>query len=216
MMLAENDDDEDDEEEEAVDYRDRVREIQQWMNRRDSERKGEAPTLSLPRSAPSAAPAYPRYFRDNGYDENGYRRLDSEVRTRLRDAPDSSYVRHSYRRHHSWHKRWHRHVRPVYHARRHHYYTRHHHGGHQYYSHHHAHGGRVDKHHGHSFHPGNVHAQAVHGHGHGHQAMSHASAARTHPPAAKTSAKPIAHAKPAAHAKPVAAPKPAQKGRSKR
>ena len=112
-----DDDEEDEEEEEAVDYRDRVREIQGWMNRRDSERKGDAPSLNV---APVAPPqAFPKYFRDNGYDESGRRRLDGDVRARLRSAPEASYTPH-YHRQYSWHKRWHRHVHPYIHARSHH------------------------------------------------------------------------------------------------
>ncbi len=100
---AVDDEEEDDEEEEAVDYRDRVREMQEWINRRDVERKQGLEGLPQPNPPALAAP-YPKYFQDRGYDENGYRRLDGDIRVKLRDAPDyePSYNRHAYR-----HSRWH-------------------------------------------------------------------------------------------------------------
>jgi hypothetical protein len=111
---VDNEDDEEDEEEEAVDYRDRVREIQRWMNRRDTERKGGAPTLN----AVPPPPQFPKYFRDNGLDVNGYRKLEPDIRVRLRDAPeaapdaaasiDDNQPRYK-NRHHSWRTRGQRH-----------------------------------------------------------------------------------------------------------
>jgi len=120
---ADSDDDEEDEEEESVNYRDRVREIQDWMNRRDSERKGDAPSLNVAPVSPR--PAFPKYFRDNGYNENGFRNKDENVRTRLRDAPSPSYAARYHSYHHSWHKRWHKHVRPRIHGHHGHHGSRH-------------------------------------------------------------------------------------------
>lgn len=198
LQLAAEDDDEEDEEEEAVNYRDKVREIQQWMNRRDSERKGEAPTLDVT----PAPPAYPRYYRDSGSDAGGYRRLDREVRARLGSAPEAGYTprhhRHSYR---SWHKRWRRHVSPVVHARhhRHHYHSRH------------RHSEGVSRHyHGHGKHGRAFEAPARGKHAAKAPAPRHA--AKAAPPARHAAAK-ARPAKAAPAKKPAAAPK---KGRSKR
>lgn len=194
---ADNDDDEEDEEEEAVDYRDRVREIQQWMNRRDSERKGDAPSLNAAPIAPPPA-QFPKYFRDNGYDENGYRKLDEDVRVRLRDAPaDSGSDIPRHYRHHAWHQRWSRHVHPRIHFRRHGYayhYSRHSHSevGSR---HHHAHG---------------VHADGPHaGHAHSRYEGRHAKAASP-----RSAVKAHASGGRAGHSKPAA--KSAKKGRSRR
>lgn len=46
-IAANEEDDEDDEEEEAIDYRDRVRDVKDWIHRRNSERKGEIQTNNL-------------------------------------------------------------------------------------------------------------------------------------------------------------------------
>lgn len=104
LAAADTDDEEDeDEEEEAVNYRDRVREVQQWMSRRDTERKGGAPGLDVaPSETPALSTPYPRYFQSRGDDGNGYRRLNRDVRVRLH-TPRSYYGR----RHHG-HSSWHR------------------------------------------------------------------------------------------------------------
>ena len=195
LAAADVDDDEEDEEEEAVDYRDRVREIQQWMNRRDSERKGDAPSLNI---APTAPPAqFPRYFRNKGYDENGYRKLDEDVRVRLHDAPDaetSADAPRHYRRH-AWHKRWSRHVHPRIRFSRHHGYA-------------HAHSAGGSRHHqGHGFHAAGsaVHASRAARAYKGHEGRR-AKAAPSHY-AAKVRA---SGSKPTGHAK------TAKKGRSHR
>jgi hypothetical protein len=205
---ADNEEDEEDEEEEAVDYRDRVREIQRWMNRRDSERKGDAPSLNAAPAAPPPAP-FPRYFRDKGYDENGYRKpdRDKDVQVRLRNAPEESAAadytpRRHYYRHHAWHKRWKRHVHPR--IRYHGHYSRHY--GHA----HEGWGGGGSRHHPHHrapLHYGQSHAQhPARAHG------GHAKAAPTHYAAkARPAAKPARH-----YSKPVATPKSAKKGRSHR
>ncbi len=136
-----NEDEEDDEEEEAVDYRDRVREIQQWMNRRETERKGGAPGLDVaPAEAPALSKPYPQYFQSNSYDENGYRRLDGDVRVRLRDAPRADYVT-SGRRHSSWHRHGNKHARYHGHSYRHGYHPSHSGGRSRHYSAHSSHHG---------------------------------------------------------------------------
>lgn len=99
---VDNEDEEDDEEEEAVDYRDRVREIQDWMSRRDAERK-QAQGLDIPQAAsPTLSPPFPRYFKDNDYDENGYRRLGDDVRVKLRNEPEASSYPYGSHGHSSW------------------------------------------------------------------------------------------------------------------
>jgi len=170
---TDGEDDEEDEEEEAVDYRDRVREIQEWMNRRGSERRGDAPSLNVAPVAPP--PVFPKYFQENGYDGNGYRKPDSDVRIKLHDAPEENYAPR-YHRHFSWQKRWNRHVHPFIHARRHHFQ----HGYHHSYSRH-SYSGEISKHSaGHTFNKGGRHeSHAPRGHqrdpiGHGNKQTSKA------------------------------------------
>ncbi|MFM8332107.1 MAG: hypothetical protein ACKN9T_10500, partial [Candidatus Methylumidiphilus sp.] len=107
-------DDDDDEEEEAVNYRDRVREVQDWLNRRELERQGRAPSLDLPAAPPQPSAAFPQYFQEPAADANGYRRLDPGVRTQFSDAPQDPAAesggsgrtyhrhRHHYRGRHYW------------------------------------------------------------------------------------------------------------------
>ncbi len=144
-LAVSDDDEEDDEEEEATNYRDRVREVQGWMKRRDSERKGAAPGLDVA-PAPASPTPYPRYFQNKGYDENGYRRLDSGIRIRLHDAPHHYYHSSYHRRHSSWHRHSYHHGYSHRHGSRHGYHryhaSRH---GHPSYSHH-AHGGKPHYH----------------------------------------------------------------------
>lgn len=45
-IAANEDEDDEDEEEEAVDYRDQVRDVKEWIHRRNTERKGDGPSLS--------------------------------------------------------------------------------------------------------------------------------------------------------------------------
>jgi hypothetical protein len=102
-------DDEDDEDEEEDEYQDRVRQMQTWLNKRQAERRqtegGQAPN-------PGASGAYPGYFERHGYDEQGYRRIDDDLRIRLRDEPPSYYVSGHSRRHHGHHaRRGYRHYR---------------------------------------------------------------------------------------------------------
>ncbi len=92
------DDEEDDEEEQAVNYRDRLRELQDWMRRRDAERK-HTQELDIPQATPPTLSApFPRYFQDQGYDENGYRRLGDDVRIKLRDETEASSLPYGSRR----------------------------------------------------------------------------------------------------------------------
>lgn len=98
-----DEDEDDDEEEESVNYRDRVRDVQDWLNHRNAQRRGQsmdAPT-NAPADTPTAAetaPAYPRYYQENGVDEYGYRRREV-VRVTLR-APYSSHSRQGHHHHH--------------------------------------------------------------------------------------------------------------------
>ncbi|MDD5034999.1 MAG: hypothetical protein PHE55_09595 [Methylococcaceae bacterium] len=144
---AADEDEEDDEEEEQVNYRDRVREVQQWLNRRDSERKG-ADDATLPAERPALPQPFPKYFQDNGYDERGFRKWGDDVRLRLRDGeyrPHRYYRRHVYRP-------WRRHA---HHYR--HFYPRHRH-------HHSRHGWRNHSHPRHGYSAGKHHRHGAHAH----------------------------------------------------
>jgi len=137
-LAVSDDDEEDDEEEEATNYRDRVREVQGWMKRRDSERKGAAPGLDVAPTPASPTP-YPRYFQNKGYDESGYRRLDSGIRVRLHDAPHHYYHSSYHRRHSSWRRHSYHHSYSYRHGSRH--------GYHRHPAGRHAHGGKPRYHH---------------------------------------------------------------------
>jgi hypothetical protein len=114
LMAAADEEDEEDEEEEAVNLRDRVRDIQRWMNRRESERKGEAPSLDVAPTRP-----YPRYSRHRGNDDSSSRSPEASVRVRLNDAPQASHSRHHHSRTATHHRGYQHTYRPKSHYRHH-------------------------------------------------------------------------------------------------
>ncbi len=106
LAASTDDDDEDDEEEESVDYRDRVREIQGWMHRRNAQRN-QGSGLDLPSQAPTESAPYHRYA------DAGFRHGGRAYRVRLRGIRHHAH-RHSRRHayaHHAGYSHGHSHRR---------------------------------------------------------------------------------------------------------
>jgi hypothetical protein len=179
LAASADDDEEDDEEAEAVDYRDRVREVQSWMHRRNAQRRGET---ALDVNPPSE---YPHY--NGGY--NGSSHWNRVVRVRLHGVHHPISHRH-HRPHSSWQRVMHKQGHPHHHG---HVVSRHRHSHrhgsapihrHAYRhthasSHLHALRQRHVNRHGHT-HPTVQRHVSHHGHGHGH-ATERAVPRRGHP-----------------------------------
>ena len=88
-LAAADDDEEDDDEAEAVDYRDRVREVQSWMHKRSAQRRGD----SVPDFSPSSE--------SHSSNFSGYR---PSYRVRLRGIRHRSHRHSRAHRHAAWHR----------------------------------------------------------------------------------------------------------------
>lgn len=98
LAASSDDDDDDDEEEEAVDYRDRVREVQSWMHRRNAQRRQGSDLPSPDNDSPQTYGSYSPSYRV----------------VRIRRHGIHHYHHHAYRhtsRHSLRHKEAHRHSR---------------------------------------------------------------------------------------------------------
>jgi len=74
------------------DFEERVRVMQEWLRRREAERRHQDWGFDVvsPQESPVARPSSSNYFEEHGYDERGFRRLDGNVRVKLRGVQDDS------------------------------------------------------------------------------------------------------------------------------
>ena len=73
-------------------FQERVRVMQEWLRKREADRRHQNWGLDVVTPEPSDADSSrsSNYFSDHGYDERGFRRLDGNVRVRLRGLPHES------------------------------------------------------------------------------------------------------------------------------
>jgi hypothetical protein len=70
------------------DFEERVRVMQEWLRRREAERRHQNWGLDV--VSPQEPSPSSDYFKDHGYDEHGFRRRDGNLRVKLRGLQDDS------------------------------------------------------------------------------------------------------------------------------
>lgn len=67
-------------------FEDRVRVMQEWLRQREAQRRHEdwGRDVVSPQVPPPPRSSSSRYFEERGYDERGFRRLEGNIRVRLR------------------------------------------------------------------------------------------------------------------------------------
>jgi len=70
------------------DFDERVRVMQEWLRRREAERRHQNWGLDV--VSPQEPSASSNYFQDRGLDERGFRRLEGNLRVKLRGLEDDS------------------------------------------------------------------------------------------------------------------------------